>query len=112
MDTYAVLREAIFLKQPCRISKPSEPERKISPFRLGKSKDGEPNVLYYQYEGYTSRSGGLQPDGSSANWRCNRVSDLADAEIIKEPWHEPTTKPKTRGPCIALLDVEVLDYYD
>jgi hypothetical protein len=32
--------------------------------------------------GYGSR--GLQEDGSSANWRCNRVSEIASAPIADE----------------------------
>jgi hypothetical protein len=67
------------------------------------------NVLYYQYEGYSSR--GLQPEGSSGNWRCNRIADIATAEIIDAAWRQPIQKPKTRGNCVGLLDVEVKDYY-
>jgi hypothetical protein len=67
MSIYSVLQQAIAALKPCLIAKPGEPTRKICPYRLGKSSEGDENVLYYQYEGYTSRSGGLQPDGSSAN---------------------------------------------
>ena len=42
------------------------------------------NALYYQYGGYSSR--GLQREGSSGNWRCNRISDIATAEIIDAAW--------------------------
>lgn len=105
------LRQAILDKKPCIIAKPGEPERKVCPYRLGLSSHGEENVIYYQYEGYTSRPEGLQPDGSSANWRCNHVADISAVMPIDEPWHEPLVKPKTRGKCVVQDDVEV-EYYD
>ena len=109
MSVYEILKESILSKQPCRISKSDQMERKVCPYLIGKSSAGEINVLYYQYQGYSKR--GLQPDGSSANWRCNRISDIAIAEIIDEAWRQPIEKPRTRGSCIALPDVEVKDYY-
>lgn len=111
MSIYATLRQAILDKKPCIIAKPGEPERKICPYRLGLSSHGDENVIYYQYEGYTSRPGGLKPDGAQDNWRCNHVADISAAKAIDEPWHEPTIKPKTRGKCVVQQDVEV-QYYD
>jgi len=75
---------------------------------MGKSSENDLNLLYYQYEGYSSR--GLQPEGSSGNWRCNRISDIATADI-SAAWRQPIQKPKTRGNCVVWLDVEVKDYY-
>jgi hypothetical protein len=109
MNVHETLRMGALGKKPCKISKPGEPERKICPYLIGKSKDGEINVLYYQYDGYSSR--GLREDGSSANWRCNRVSDIASAEIVDEPWRQPIQKPKTRGSCVVSVDAEVEGYY-
>jgi hypothetical protein len=111
MSIYDTLRQAVAAQKPCVISKPGESERKICPYRLGASDQGDMNVLYYQYDGYTSRPGGLQPDGSSANWRCNHVADIGMAGIIDEAWHGPTVKPKNRGPCVINLVVEVANYY-
>ena len=76
---------------------------------MGKSSENDLSVLYYQYEGYSSR--GLQPEESSGNWRCNRISDIATAEIIDAAWRQPIQKPKTQSNCVVLLDVEVKDYY-
>jgi hypothetical protein len=87
-----------------------EPKRKVCPYLLGQSSEGGVNVLYSQYEGYSSR--GLQEGGSSANWCCNRISDIASAEIVDEPWHQPMQKPKTRGSCVVSVDAEVEDYYE
>jgi hypothetical protein len=109
MNVYETLRMGVLGKKPCKISKPGESERKVCPCLMGKSSTGEVNVLYYQYEGYSSR--GLREDGSSANWRCNRVSDIASAEITDELWRQPTQKPKTRGSCVVSIDYEVEGYY-
>lgn len=112
MPVYEILQQAILALKPCVIAKPGEPARKICPYRLGKSGEDDQNVLYYQYEAYTSRSGGLQPDGSSANWRCNHIADIETAEIVDEPWHQPIQKPKTCGPCVVSEYVEIQGYYD
>jgi len=105
MNVYDILRWAIIQMKPCRISKHGEPERFVCPIRIGLSSRGDRNVLYYQFGGYSSR--GLQPDGSDRNWRCNHVADIATAEILNGPWHEPLNKPKTRGPCVKEIDEEV-----
>jgi hypothetical protein len=109
MSIYETLRTAVIGRKSCKISKPGEAERKICPYLVGKSKDGEVKVLYYQYDGYSSR--GLQEGGSSANWRCNSISDIASAEIMDEPWRQPIQKPKSRGNCVVFVDVEVEGYY-
>jgi hypothetical protein len=109
MNIYETLRMGALEKKPCKISKSGEAERKICPYLVGKSKDGEVNVVYYQYDGYSSR--GLQEDGSSANWRCNRISDITSAEIVGEAWRQPIQKPKTRGSCVVSIDAEVAGYY-
>jgi hypothetical protein len=112
MPVYDTLKAAVLTQKPCIIAKPHEPQRKICPYRIGRSDDGIMNVLYYQFEGYTSRPSGLKPDGDSANWRCNHVADIEFAEITQGNWHEPLQKPKKRGPCIAdLCDAEVKNYY-
>jgi hypothetical protein len=105
MNVYDTLRQAIIAMKPCRIAKPGEPDRLVCPNRIGLSSKGVRNVIYYQFDGYSSR--GLQPDGSDQNWRCNHVDDLSSAQIIDGPWHSPTNKPKTRGPCVTQVDVEV-----
>jgi hypothetical protein len=109
MNIYETLRMGVVCKKPCKISKPGQPERKVCVYLIGKSSEDEVNVLYYQYEGYSSR--GLKQDGSSANWRCNRISDIASAEVVDERWRQPIQKPKTRGSCIVSVDAEVEDYY-
>jgi hypothetical protein len=109
MSVYETLRMGVLGKKPCRISKLGEPERKVCPYMIGKSREGEAYVLYYQYAGYSSS--GLKDDGSSANWRCNRVADIARAEIVDEHWCQPIQKPKSRGSCVVFVDAEVEGYY-
>jgi hypothetical protein len=109
MSIYETLRTSVISKRPCAIAKPNEPERKVCPYLIGKSSKGEDNFLYYQYEGHSKR--GLKEDGSSANWRCSRVAEIASAEILDEPWHQPIQKPKTRGNCVVSVDAEVEGYY-
>jgi hypothetical protein len=43
--------------------------------------------------------------------RCNRIADIASAEIVDELWHQPIQKPKTRGSCVVSVDAEVEGYY-
>lgn len=109
MSVYETLRMGVLGKKPCKISILDEAERKVCPYLVGKSRKGDLSVLYYQYAGYSS--GGLKENGSSANWRCNRISDIASAEIVDEPWSQPIQKPKTRGPCVVSVDAEVEGYY-
>ncbi len=109
MSVYETLRMGVLGKKACKISMRGEPERKVCPYLIGKSKEGETYVLYYQYAGYSSS--GLKENGSSGNWRCRRVSDIASAEILNELWHQPIQKPKTRGSCVVSVDAEVEGYY-
>jgi hypothetical protein len=109
MGIYETLAQAIQSKSPCLIAKPGEPTRSICPYRLGRSAKGEVNVIYYQFDGYTSKPEGLQYDGSPDNWRCNHVGDIGTASLIEGQWHEPDVKPKTRGHCVVFADFEV-DY--
>ena len=109
MNVYETLRSGVLSKKPCKISKPGQPERKVCPYLIGKSRAGDLSVLYYQYAGYSSI--GLKETGSSGNWRCNRVSDIASAEILDESWRQPVQKPKTRGTCVVSVDAEVEGYY-
>jgi hypothetical protein len=107
MNVYETLRQAIETKQPCSISKPGEPSRSICPYRIGTSAKYVTNIVYYQFGGFTKQAGGLEPDGSTANWRCNNVASLSSAEIIGGRWHEPIVKPKTKGHCVVNAAAEV-----
>jgi hypothetical protein len=41
-----------------------------------------------------------------------RISDIASAKIVDEPWHQPIRKPETLGRCVVSVDAEVEDYYE
>jgi hypothetical protein len=109
MSVYETLRTGVLGKKPCKISMLGTPERKVCPYIIGKSREGEAYVLYYQYAGYSSS--GLKENGSSGNWRCGRVADIASTEIVDEPWRHPIQKPKSRGTCVVFVDAEVEGYY-
>ena len=109
MNVYETVRLGVLSKKPCKIFVRNEPERRVCPYLVGKSSNGEDYVLYYQYGGYSAS--GLQDDGSSGNWRCGRVADIAHVEIVDESWHQPVQKPKTRGTCVVAVDVEIEGYY-
>jgi hypothetical protein len=109
MNVYETLRMSVLSEKPCRISMLDGPERKVCPYIIGKSNKGEDYVLYYQYGGHSSS--GLRDNGSNANWRCNRIADVSSAEIVDELWRQPMQKPKTRGSCVVVVDVEVAGYY-
>lgn len=96
--------EAIRKKSPLRVIRDGY-ERLICPYRTGWSREGSYNLIHYQFGGYSES--GLGPDGSSENWRCQRVSSFSEAEIIDGPWHEPTVKPKTRGHCVEQVQAEI-----
>lgn len=79
----------------------------MCPYRIGWSRKGDYNLINYQFGGYSET--GLEPDGSSGNWRCERVASISAAYIMDGPWHEPIVKPKTRGHCVVTVEAEV-DY--
>ena len=75
--------------------------RVFSPVVLG-TKAGEPHVLGYQFGG-TSRQP-LGPDGSARNWRCLRVSELTDINLIPGVWHTAGRRKGVQN-CIDQVDV-------
>jgi hypothetical protein len=75
--------------------------RIFSPVLLG-TKAGEPHVLGYQFDG-TSRQP-LRPDGSPENWRCLRVSELTEVNLLPGIWHG-ARKRKGIQNCIDQVDV-------
>src|SRR5713101_2548308 len=65
--------------------------RIFSPVLLG-TKAGEPHVLGYQFDGTSHQP--LRPDGSPQNWRCLRVADLTDINVLPGIWQ---TARKRKG---------------
>jgi hypothetical protein len=81
--------------------------RLLCPHRLGRNKQGQLRVLCYQYGG--DSESGLQPAGSSANWRCIAVEKLSAVELLNGSWR---TAPNHSRPasCIADADINAEDY--
>jgi hypothetical protein len=75
--------------------------RLLSPFVLG-TKAGDPHVLAYQFGGTSPKV--LAPDGSPENWRCLRVSELTEVNVLPGMWHAPR-KGRSFQHCIDQVDV-------
>jgi hypothetical protein len=97
---YDLLRNAV-LERDCVSAWYQGKLRLLSPAVLG-TKAGEPHVLGYQFGG-TSRQP-LGPDGSPRNWRCLRVSELTDVNLIPGLWHTAGRRKGVQN-CIDQVDV-------
>lgn len=75
--------------------------RLVSPFVLG-TKAGVPHLLAYQFGGTSHRE--LTPEGSPENWRCFRVSELTEVEVLPGVWHAPHIGHSYQN-CIDQIDV-------
>ena len=64
-------------------------------------KNGREQALAFQFAGDSSK--GLPPGGE---WRCMRLSDVADAKLRAGPWHtrDDHSKPQT---CVDEVVAEV-----
>lgn len=75
--------------------------RLFTPVLLG-TKVGEPHVLGYQFDGTSHQP--LGPDGSPRNWRCLRVSELTDVNLLPGVWHKAGRRKGVQN-CIDQVDV-------
>jgi hypothetical protein len=75
--------------------------RLFTPVLLG-TKVGEPHVLGYQFDGTSHQP--LGPDGSRRNWRCLRVSELTDVNLLPGVWHKAGRRKGLQN-CIDQVDV-------
>jgi hypothetical protein len=97
---YELIRSAV-LEKDCVSAWYQGKLRLFSPVVLG-TKAGEPHVLGYQFGG-TSRQP-LGPDGSPRNWRCLRVSELSDVNLVPGVWHTAGRRQGVQN-CIDQVDV-------
>jgi hypothetical protein len=97
---YELIRNAV-VERDCVSAWYQGKLRLFSPVVLG-TKAGEPHVLAYQFGG-TSRQP-LGPDGSPRNWRCLRVSELTEVNLVPGVWHT-TGRRKGAQNCIDQVDV-------
>jgi len=107
-DMYRLIRAAITARQPISAVY-SRLARLVCPHRLGKNSVGKARVLCYQYGGESST--GLEPSGSSANWRCMKLEKFSRVELLEGVWHTAPnhSRPQT---CIVEVDVDAEDYPD
>lgn len=97
---YDLLRSAV-LERDCVSAWYEGHLRLFSPVVLG-TKAGEPHVLAYQFGGTSHQP--LSPDGSPRNWRCLRVSELTDVNVLPGIWHTAGRRKGVQN-CIDQVDV-------
>jgi hypothetical protein len=97
---YDLLRNAV-LERDCVSAWYQGNLRLFSPVVLG-TKAGEPHVLGYQFGGTSHQP--LGPDGSPRNWRCLRVSELTDVNVLPGIWHTAGRRKGVQN-CIDQVDV-------
>jgi hypothetical protein len=104
-DIYGLVREAI-LKRYVVVASYHGYIREMCPHVIGKKK-GRAHTLLYQFAGESSS--GLQPDGSSANWRCLRVDELSDVAIKKSTgeWHTASNYSAAAQHCVDEIELKV-----
>ena len=76
--------------------------RLFCPHRLGRNRAGDRRVLCYQYGGESES--GLEPIGSSANWRCIAIEKLRQVELLDGEW---ATAPNHSRPTTCVIDAEI-----
>jgi hypothetical protein len=81
--------------------------RLLCPHRLGRNRQGQLRVLCYRYGGESES--GLQPAGSSANWRCIAVEKLSVVKLLEGAGR---TAPNHSRPasCVADADIDAEDH--
>lgn len=97
---YDLIREAILSKKQITCFYDGH-YREICPHVLGWGKEGNEQVLAFQFAGTSSR--GLPPDGE---WRCLQVRQLHNVTSRDGAWRtrDKHTRPQT---CVKRIDVEV-----
>jgi hypothetical protein len=103
-EIYGMVRRAILGKDVI-VARYQGYVREMCPHVVGK-KNGQLQAFLYQFAG--GSSGGLKPDGSTANWRCLRIDELSDVSTRKSSgkWHTaPNYSPKQT--CVDEIDVKV-----
>ena len=99
---YGVIHDAIVNKKVIRAIYNAY-GRVMCPHLLG-TKNGRAQALFYQFAGHSSS--GIEPDGSSKNWRCMFLDELSNVQSEDGTWH---TAPNHSRPstCVDTVAVEV-----
>ncbi|MGA8026142.1 MAG: hypothetical protein WB992_03290 [Bryobacteraceae bacterium] len=105
-DIYRLVWTAVAGKRPIEARYHRRP-RLFCPHRLGRNRGGQLRVLCYQYGGESES--GLQPAGSSANWRCVVLEKLSRVRLLDDAWR---TGPNHSRPasCVVEADIDAEDH--
>lgn len=105
-EIYRLVWSAVANKQPIEAMYEGR-LRLFCPHRLGRNREGQLRGLCYQ-DGGESRSG-LQPEGSSANWRCVALEKLRGVKLVEGAWR---TAPGHARPasCVVEADMDAEDH--
>ena len=102
-DNYELLERAIREKLQV-IATYDGRRREMCPHTLGLKYGSVMHVLVYQFGG-ESKSG-LEPVGSTKNWRCLEVARLHDVELRPGQWHSYAAG-RGRQSCVDAVEVSV-----
>ncbi len=121
MSVYTVVRSAIINRQQVIATyhghrremcphvigiKRGKPATRGSGSRPGKPATAdEESALFYQFGG--GSESGLQPLGSSANWRCVKIDELSNVSTRSGPWYTASGGHSQPETCVDDIDVEV-----
>ena len=105
-DVYRIVRTAVESRHPISAVY-HDRHRLVCPHRLGRNKEGQLRVLWYQFGGESES--GLKPPGSPDNWRCVALHKLSRVELVDGRWR---TAPNHSRPasCIIDSDADADDY--
>ena len=103
-NTYQIVRNAILGRQQVTAIYKRLP-REMCPHILGWNEKGEEQALFYQFGGQSKH--GLGPDGSSKNWRCIVLAELANVALRAGPWHTASLTGRTGkgSDCVHRVDI-------
>jgi hypothetical protein len=103
-EIYALIRQAISNKNVV-IASYHGYVREMCPHVIGK-KNGQAHVFLYQFAG--GSGGGLEPDGSPANWRCLRMNELSQVSVeeLAGNWHTASNYSEVQS-CVDEIDIKV-----
>ena len=79
-------------------------QRLLCPHLLGWNRQRRLQILCYQYGG--DSESGLQPVGSSDNWRCLAVDNLSHVELLDDSWRTAENRSRPQN-CIEEVELDV-----
>ncbi|HET9847819.1 MAG TPA: hypothetical protein VFR68_04605 [Candidatus Dormibacteraeota bacterium] len=104
LDVYGLIRQAIERKQQV-LGFYHGYYREMCPHAIGLNKRSEPQALFYQFAGGSSRP--LGPPASPQNWRCIRIDDLSNVSLRDGEWHTASDHRSNETCVFQRLDLSV-----